>query len=42
MSTAASNPTTELTEYESRQIQEIAKWKAEHPGVWTEMFRLAA
>ncbi len=42
MSAAASAPATELTEYESRQIREIAEWKAAHPSVWAEAFRLAA
>src|SRR5258708_6286192 len=42
MSAPASTHPAELTPYERMQFERIAAWKAEHPDVWTEVFRLVA
>src|SRR5258707_7585367 len=35
-------PAAELTEYEAEQVEQIARWKAEHPNILSELFRMVA
>jgi hypothetical protein len=42
MSATAASERDRLTEYEEGQVRAIAAWKAEHPDIWTETFRLIA